>query len=570
MRNHIRVAVTTLGLGFTACGAEDPDAWSEDWASVAQGVVQTGVTYNLVGVHSSKCVEIAGGSTSNGALVQIATCNGSPRQQFRFESMGGGAYRIRNVGSNRCIDVEGASTQNAARVLQWECHSNANQQFFANDRGNTVHELVARHSGQNLDVNARGTADGTPLIQWPANGGTNQQFRLTPVSGGGSGGGSGSGGSSGGGGSDGGDPTACGSGAFHAEAVLNGSSWTVRNGNNTVWTGNNMAEAMRRALGSLSSNRTSKQRVVVRGSGTISRGERVSVPSYTTLDVCGTINVTGSSGSGDQAPIYARGVHDIEIQNVTITGGPLYSMFFRDVDNLHLGNVDIRVTTGHGIRIDNHGRSNRANKVRNIRIDNVYVQGTSLHGVETYGVDQLQVGSVIARNTGYSGLLLNDTTNAVVDVVDAQGAGTGTGYAAFRMANRNGRINGSYPTNIRVGQVIAQGGSRGIFCVSESGGAVIERVDIANTGNNAILVENCYNVNIASVGGTVSNSPEIRIASRSEFPVSSGVVFQNLTVTNTNIRESPCGTNNSVRNNTLIGASLNVCSGTDGGGNVRR
>lgn len=551
MRNYIRVAIATLGLGFTACGAEDPDSWSEEQSSIDQEVVQTGVTYNLVGVDSNKCVEISGGSSANGALVQIATCNGTPRQQFRFESMGSGYHRIRNVGSNRCIDIEGASTQNGARALQWDCHSNPNQQFLANDRGNTIHELVARHSGQALDVNGRGTADGTPVIQWPLTGATNQQFRLTPVGGGGGG------------------STTCGSGTFNAEAVLNGSTWTVRNGSSTVWTGTNMAEAMRRAMGSLSSGRTSKQRVVVRGSGTISAGERVSVPSYTTLDVCGTMNVTGS-GSGDQAPIYARGVRDIEIQNVTITGSPLYSMFFRDVDNLHIRNADIRVNSGLGIRIDNHGRSDRSNKVRNIQIDNVYVQGTGAHGVETFGADTVRIGTVVARNTGYSGLLLNDTTNATVGLVDAQGAGTGTGYAAFRMANRNGRINNAYPTNIRVGQIIARGGGRGIFCVSESGGAVIDRVDIANTGSNAILVENCYNVNIAAVGGTVSNSPEIRISSRTEFPVSSNIVFQNLTVTNTPVRESPCGNNNSVRNNTLIGSSLNVCSGTNGGGNVLR
>src|SRR5690606_38075067 len=151
---------------------------------------------------------------------------------------------------------------------------------------------------------------------------------------------------------------------------------------------------------------------------------------------------------------------------------------------------DLRLSSGLGIRIDNHG--DRSQRTRNVRIDNVYVSGTSTHGVETYGVDGLTIGTVTARNTGHSGLLLNDTINATVDLVDAQGAGTGTGYAAFRMANRNGRVGDSYPTNIRVGQVIARGGGRGIFCVSESGGAVIDRLDIAQTGSNSILIENCY------------------------------------------------------------------------------
>src|SRR5690606_24128587 len=114
--------------------------------------------------------------------------------------------------------------------------------------------------------------------------------------------------------------------------------------------------------------------------------------------------------------------------------------------------------------------------------------------------------------------------------VDAEGAGTGTGYAAFRMANRNGRINNSYPTNIHVGEVIARGGGRGIFCVSESGGVVIDRIDIADTGSNAILVENCYNVNIAAIEGSVTGGGDVRIAARSEFNNSSDIIFQNLTI----------------------------------------
>ncbi|MGN9768562.1 hypothetical protein ACTMS2_25770 [Micromonospora sp. SD12] len=42
-----------------------------------------------------------------------------------------------------------------------------------------------------------------------------------------------------------------------------------------------------------------------------------------------------------------------------------------------------------------------------------------------------------------------------------------------------------YPTNVRVGTVRARGGGRGIFCVSESGGAAIDRADIADTGKGS-------------------------------------------------------------------------------------
>jgi hypothetical protein len=194
-----------------------------------------------------------------------------------------------------------------------------------------------------------------------------------------------------------------------------------------------------------------------------------------------------------------------------------------------------------------------------VRIDNVYVSGTGTHGVETYGVDGLTIGTVTARNTRDSGLLLNQTINATVGTVDADGAGAGTGYAAFRMANRNGRVGSSYPTNIRVGTVIARGGGRGVFCVSESGGAVIDRVTLSNTGNNAILIENCYNVNIAAVGGTVTGGGEIRLAARTEFANNRDILIQNLTVRNSRITENPCGTNTTFRAITLDNSTMNVC-----------
>src|SRR6185295_9619784 len=107
----------------------------------------------------------------------------------------------------------------------------------------------------------------------------------------------------------------CGSGSFNAEAVNTNGTWNARNGNSTYYTGGDMRAAVQAAIGSLTPGRTSKQRVVVRGSGNISAGARISLPSYTTIDVCGTINVTGT-GSGDFAPIYARGVSNVEVQHL--------------------------------------------------------------------------------------------------------------------------------------------------------------------------------------------------------------------------------------------------------------
>jgi hypothetical protein len=507
----------------------------------AAATVDTNAWYVLVNRHSGKALDLYNFATTDGApIVQWARNDGN-QQQWQFVSSGDGYYRLKSRHSGKVLDIFEHSTAGGANVVQWADTNGWNQQFRLADSAGGYVRLINRNSNMALEVWEWSTADGGRVSQFDDLGGNNQQWQLVQM------------------GSTPGNPgTGCGSGSFNAEVTVSGSTWTARNGSSTVYTGTSMLSAMQGAVNSLTAGRTSKQRVVVRGSGSISAASRLSLPSYTVLDVCGTINVTGS-GSGDMAPVYSRGTTQVEVQNLNITGTPVYGMFFRNVNNLTLGRIDLRVSSGLGVRIDNHG-GDRAVKVRNISIGTVYAQGTGSHGVETYGVDGITIGTVTARNVGESGLLFNDTINATVGTVDAQNAGAGTGYAAFRMANRNGRVGSSYPTNIRVGNVIASGGGRGIFCVSESGGAVIDRVTISNTGNNSVLIENCYNVTIAGVSGTITGGGEVRVAARSEFPISSGITFQNLTVTNTNITQSPCGgANNVVRNVTRVNSALNWC-----------
>ncbi|MFV2021324.1 RICIN domain-containing protein [Micromonospora sp. LOL_023] len=503
----------------------------------AAATVDTSAFYVLVSRHSGKAIDLHNSATNDGApIVQWARNDGN-QQQWQFVDVGNGYYKIRSRHSGKFLELPNAI--DGTQLIQNADNGTTRQHFRVADSDGGHVRFINRHTSKALDVWQWSTANGGMISQYQDVGGWNQQWQMVRVGTGSTPPPSGS----------------CGSGSFNAEAVLNGSTWTARNGGSTVYTGTSMLSAMQAAVNSLSAGRNSKQKVIVRGSGSISAGSRLSLPSYTVLEVCGTVNVTGS-GSGDQAVVYARGVTDVEVTRLNITGNPLYGIFVRNGSNITLGQIDIRVSAGLGIRIDNHG--DRSQRSRNVRIDNVYVQGTSAHGVETYGVDGLTVGTVTARNTGYSGLMLNDTINATVGTVDGQGAGTGTGYAAFRMANRNGRVGDSYPTNIRVGRVVARGGGRGIFCVSESGGTVIDRIDISGTGSNSILLENCYNVNIAAVSGSVNGS-DVRIASRTEFPVSRDITLQNLTLTNSRITENPCGQNIVIRNIVLNNSTISRC-----------
>lgn len=331
---------------------------------------------------------------------------------------------------------------------------------------------------------------------------------------------------------------------YDATVVLNGTTWTVTRNGATVTTSTDMATAMYAGINSLSANRSAKQSVLVQGSGSISANSQTNLPNFLVLNVCGTIDVSGSPSGSDKAPIYARGRHDIEIPNLKMTGAPMYGMFFRNVDNLSLGNIELELSGGLGIRIDNNAQ---AQKNTNVVIERVSGKGTASHVVETYGIDKIRIGTITGKDVGECGLLLNNTTNAEVELVSCDNCGAGTGYAAFRIANDAGKIGNDWPAgNIHVKKVYARAGGRGVFSVSGSGGLTIDQLDLADTGNNAILLQNCINTTIATQSGTVSNgsiilSNDTTNTNNGMFEPSRNVTLQNLTLSNgANMSEGWC------------------------------
>jgi hypothetical protein len=343
----------------------------------------------------------------------------------------------------------------------------------------------------------------------------------------------------------------CGGGTYNAEVVQDGSTWTAPG-----YSGDSMPEAVRAGIASLTEGRTSIESVVVRGSGDIGSEDSIDIPSYTSIEICGTINVVGAIGS-EAAPLRMVGVNDVAVPYLEgMTGSPYFGIFVRNASNVDFGTINMTLSGGLGMRIDNHDDTSW--RTSNVNIDSATISGAGSHAIETYGVDGFTVGSVTATDVGESGLLIQDTYNADIGSVVGENVASGTGYATFRMANRNGALD-DYSTNIHVGEVVARGGGRGIFCVSESGGVVIDRVDISDTENNAILIENCYNVQIAAESGTVSGGGEIRLAARSEFANNRDITLSNLTVIDSAITEDPCGENTVIENVTFENSADNTC-----------
>lgn len=319
----------------------------------------------------------------------------------------------------------------------------------------------------------------------------------------------------------------CSSGSFDAKVEGSG-TYTATVGSKSVYSGSNYLTAIQTALDSISSG----QKLGVLASGSIG-ASTITITSGKTFYGCGTIAVTNKSGRG---AIEVTDASDVSIPYLTMTGSPYFGLRFSGTKNLNLGTIVMDLTAGIGIRFD---RDKAANS--NVAIGSVTVTGASSHAVETWNIDGLTIDSVVAKNVGECGLLLQKTTNAKVGTVQGDNAGSDTGYATLRFANNNGELNGSHDkTNVFIDKVISRGGGRGIFCVSQSGAAEIGSIDLADNGNNAILIENCYNLKIK--GGTVDGGGEVRISARSEFPNTSDISIT-AKISGTTVRESPCADN---------------------------
>ncbi|WP_173152752.1 RICIN domain-containing protein [Phytohabitans suffuscus] len=117
-------------------------------------------------LHSGKCLDVVGGSTSDGARIQQWTCNLSTQQIWRTETVDGYRFRLVNAKSGKCLDVQSASTADGAVVQQWTCTGAANQVFY-NDSGQpNSYRLRIRHSGKCLDVAGASFGDGARIQQW--------------------------------------------------------------------------------------------------------------------------------------------------------------------------------------------------------------------------------------------------------------------------------------------------------------------------------------------------------------------------------------------------------------------
>lgn len=179
---------TTGGPGYQTAAHRNAErvvgiSWGSDVPPAING------RYIVVNRNSTKVMEVAGGSTANGANIQQNTYTNGLNQQWDIIPVphtNGGDYSYFTVTaahSGKAADVFNFSLGDGGNVAQWENFSGVNQQWFFEYATNGYFYIRSRWSGKYLEVDSASTANGANIRQfslWTPSP-NHQQWRLIPV-----------------------------------------------------------------------------------------------------------------------------------------------------------------------------------------------------------------------------------------------------------------------------------------------------------------------------------------------------------------------------------------------------
>lgn len=164
---------------------------AQRWIPVKQTngsfVFYSGLGRNLV-------LDVSGGSVFNGANVQIWTANGSAAQRFiaidanphvtaGTQSVADGMYQINSVSdSSKCLDVTGGSVSNGARIQTYAINGTMAQCFkLSYDSATGFYSIRSAKSTKGLNLDSGDIFPGAKVQQWDFPGlGLNQHWRIEP------------------------------------------------------------------------------------------------------------------------------------------------------------------------------------------------------------------------------------------------------------------------------------------------------------------------------------------------------------------------------------------------------
>ncbi|MFB6343698.1 LamG-like jellyroll fold domain-containing protein [Saccharicrinis sp. FJH62] len=173
------------GTGYQQGQTNAENVVNITWGTDIQPIIDG--RYVIVNRNSKKVMEVAGGSTSNGANIQQGTSTGATYQQWNVipvdTRIGGdfSYFTFTVVNSGKSADVYNWSLDNNGNIALWDDTKGANQQWYLEYAEDGWFYIRSRHSAKCLHVANASSSAGANIMQWEKNGQPAQQWRFIPV-----------------------------------------------------------------------------------------------------------------------------------------------------------------------------------------------------------------------------------------------------------------------------------------------------------------------------------------------------------------------------------------------------
>ena len=158
--------------------AQDPYAQLDALAKAHASDLEDGTYTVSTALKDGMVLDVAGGSKSDRANVQLGGSNGGANQKWRVSHDSKGYVTLANVNSGKVLDVAGGSARNGANALQYSSNGGRNQKWVAVRSGSSYRLVSALSQSMVLDVAGWSTKNGANVDVWASNGGANQQWKF--------------------------------------------------------------------------------------------------------------------------------------------------------------------------------------------------------------------------------------------------------------------------------------------------------------------------------------------------------------------------------------------------------
>ena len=171
----------SASVQVTVTGVPDPYEELDALAKAHASDLEDGTYTVSTALKDGMVLDVAGGSKSDRANVQLGGSNGGANQKWRVSHDPKGYVTLANVNSGKVLDVAGGSARNGANALQYSSNGGRNQKWVAVRSGSSYRLVSALSQSLVLDVAGWSTKNGANVDVWASNGGANQQWKFKPV-----------------------------------------------------------------------------------------------------------------------------------------------------------------------------------------------------------------------------------------------------------------------------------------------------------------------------------------------------------------------------------------------------